>query len=85
MAKHVERDPRLRDQLKGVIRMAGNRTPKASSTRASKDTKIVDKPTPRTGPQPNTKAWFENVQAGARGLPMPHVDTVADAVKDARK
>lgn len=49
----------------------GRKTNAASSAQ-SKDYVPSGKPTARQGPPANTREWFENVQAAAKGEPEPH-------------
>lgn len=44
----------------------------AGKTGASKGVPVTGKAPPREGPPAHTKAWYENVQAGARGNPPPN-------------
>lgn len=49
-----------------------SRKTNAASTGASKGVQPSGKEPPREGPAAHTKAWYENVQAGARNQPPPN-------------
>lgn len=56
--------------------MAGNKLPKASSTKHSKGVNAAPVATPRQGPRPHTKEWAENVKAEAKGEKPPHTGPI---------